>query len=209
MGSTISKGSFTLVQIPQWTVAFLQRDVKFSISTLMQSTVESADLRGKCEWGLILFFFFAVICAQSFYRTRLNIISQAGWYGCLSQSSAMLHGFILFRNLLSIGFLKQRPPLLRSGLSITKLSLRTIAKEIRSDRVCIAEKCSLEERVLIRYFGFGSRCQTCKRSGGWIYYLWRDTTEIVHNHTLNRCRKMTRKNARKYKTMMESKWLFE
>ena len=35
-----SNGSFTLEWIPQWTVAFQQRDRKFSISALMQSTAE-------------------------------------------------------------------------------------------------------------------------------------------------------------------------
>ena len=37
------------MQIPQWTVAFLQRDWKFSISALTQSTAESTDPCGKCE----------------------------------------------------------------------------------------------------------------------------------------------------------------
>ena len=37
------------MQIPQWTVAFPQRDWKFSISALIQSTAESTDPCGKCE----------------------------------------------------------------------------------------------------------------------------------------------------------------
>ena len=36
-------GSFTLVRFPQWTVVFMQRDGKFSISALMQSTVANID----------------------------------------------------------------------------------------------------------------------------------------------------------------------
>ena len=46
------KGSFTLVQIPQKTIALTQRDRKFSISVLMQSSVENADRCGKCESAL-------------------------------------------------------------------------------------------------------------------------------------------------------------
>ena len=49
-----SNGSFTLVRIPQWTVAFLQRDRKFYISALKQSTEEFADHRGECEQALTL-----------------------------------------------------------------------------------------------------------------------------------------------------------
>ena len=35
--------------MPQWTVAFSQRDRKISISPLMQSTVENADCCSECE----------------------------------------------------------------------------------------------------------------------------------------------------------------
>ena len=37
------------MQIPQWTVAFPQRDRNFSISALTQCTAENADCCGKCE----------------------------------------------------------------------------------------------------------------------------------------------------------------
>ena len=47
-----TKGSFTLVKILQWTVAFPQRDRKLSISALMLSIAESADHCCKCEWAL-------------------------------------------------------------------------------------------------------------------------------------------------------------
>ena len=43
------------MRIPQWSVAFLQRDRKFSISALTQSTAESVDNCGKCEWALNTF----------------------------------------------------------------------------------------------------------------------------------------------------------
>ena len=46
---TECKGSFTLVRIPHWTVAFPHRDRNFSISALIQSTAENADCCGKCE----------------------------------------------------------------------------------------------------------------------------------------------------------------
>ena len=37
------------MRIPQWTVASLPRDRKFSISAFTQSTVENADCCGMCE----------------------------------------------------------------------------------------------------------------------------------------------------------------
>ena len=40
-----------IVQILQWTVAFLQRDRKIPVSELMQSTVESTDSCAWCEWA--------------------------------------------------------------------------------------------------------------------------------------------------------------
>ena len=43
------KGSFTLVRIPQWTVALRRRDRKIPISVLTQSTAESANRCGECE----------------------------------------------------------------------------------------------------------------------------------------------------------------
>ena len=46
------KGSFILVRGPQWTVVLPQRDRKFSISALMQSTAESSDC---CERALTLY----------------------------------------------------------------------------------------------------------------------------------------------------------
>ena len=49
-----TKDLFTLVRIPQWTVVFPQRERKFSISALTQSTVESTDRYCKCEWPLTL-----------------------------------------------------------------------------------------------------------------------------------------------------------
>ena len=50
--SVPGKGSFTLARIQQWTVAFPQRERKFSISVLTQSTVESADCCDECEEAL-------------------------------------------------------------------------------------------------------------------------------------------------------------
>ena len=47
-----TKGLFILVQILQWTVAFSQRDNKFSFSALTQSTAENADRCGECESAL-------------------------------------------------------------------------------------------------------------------------------------------------------------
>ena len=44
-----TKGSFTQVQIPQWTVVFLQTDRKLTISALIQSTAENADHCVQCE----------------------------------------------------------------------------------------------------------------------------------------------------------------
>ena len=52
MNKSSHKGSFTLVQIPQWTVTFLQRDRKIPISGLTQSTAESADHCVQCEFSL-------------------------------------------------------------------------------------------------------------------------------------------------------------
>ena len=39
----LSRGSFTLVRIPQWTVAFVLTDRNCSIAVLTQSTAENAD----------------------------------------------------------------------------------------------------------------------------------------------------------------------
>ena len=45
--SLLCKGSFT-----QWTVAFPQRDMNFSISALTQSTAENADRLSECKSAL-------------------------------------------------------------------------------------------------------------------------------------------------------------
>ena len=37
------KGAFTLVQVPQWTAAFLQSNRNFSLAALMQWTEENAN----------------------------------------------------------------------------------------------------------------------------------------------------------------------
>ena len=50
--ATMPKGSLTLVQIPQWTVALPQRYRKFSISVLTHSTAENTDCYGECESAL-------------------------------------------------------------------------------------------------------------------------------------------------------------
>ena len=49
---SLHKGLFTLVRILQWTVVFLKRDRKFSISALRQSTAENADCCSECESAL-------------------------------------------------------------------------------------------------------------------------------------------------------------
>ena len=70
-----SKGSFTVVRIPQWTVAFLQRDRKFSISELTQSTAENADCCSKCEsaFMLALLFFFQLHKTFPLVDVSLNV----------------------------------------------------------------------------------------------------------------------------------------
>ena len=50
--NTYLKTCSPLVRILQWTVAFSQRDNKFSFSALTQSTAENADRCGECESAL-------------------------------------------------------------------------------------------------------------------------------------------------------------